>query len=599
MNTTTRLGLKVIDTPAVDTVNQIRESINNHATILDAQYLESTYALRPSAASKGRIHRSTDTGEVAVDTGTVWEPIWGAPSLSRGVLDTGLVGQTRAGRTLAASDFTDCGDANLVALYGCNGLTDGSGNSLSLTNKGSVPFGVGVEGIAASAAVFAGSSAQALYRADTGGGDPLRIQYGSVGGWYKSAFRGGANYQALISKFRVTGNQRSYWLGADTNNLARFQISLDGTSSLIATGVSDINDDRWHFIVGVYDGGTVKIFVDGQLEGTTVATGATLFGGTAPLNIGAYDADGSTAAVNSSYGRADECFVSGSAQTTEQIRHLYGVALAHGGNAPRRASLRVTRMRKGAALANGDFPSNPVAAYNFSAGALTELNGGTVFAATGGVGQAPGPDGVAKSALSLQAGNYLQRTDAGLPATTTDRSFGIWFNTASLTNQNVMGWASNGARLTISSAGLLQSESGSGPDVITGPFVADGKWHQATVVETNSPADGLKRKLYLDGALVGSSTVLGSITGAGANGFRIGANAAGTSPLTGLVARPWVHSALLTWEQVQKIYMKSAAMLGASPKEAGEHVELLDATKIVVVGDTLEPQWLLDMEVSR
>ena len=50
-----------------------------------------------------------------------------------------------------------------------------------LLNKGAVPFDVGINGQANTAAKFVGSTAQALYISDTGATDPFRIKTGSIG----------------------------------------------------------------------------------------------------------------------------------------------------------------------------------------------------------------------------------------------------------------------------------------------------------------------------------------------------------------------------------------------------------------------------------
>ena len=64
------------------------------------------------------------------------------------------------------------------------------GSGGPLVNLGAVPFGVGINGLAATAAVFAGSTGQALYIADTGAADPFRIRTGSWGCWFRTAKRG-------------------------------------------------------------------------------------------------------------------------------------------------------------------------------------------------------------------------------------------------------------------------------------------------------------------------------------------------------------------------------------------------------------------------
>src|SRR4051812_17753160 len=55
------------------------------------------------------------------------------------VLDVGQPGQIRAGRQLAATDFTKMGLAAPAGLWNLGDLTDASGNGRSLLNKGSVP----------------------------------------------------------------------------------------------------------------------------------------------------------------------------------------------------------------------------------------------------------------------------------------------------------------------------------------------------------------------------------------------------------------------------------------------------------------------------
>ena len=606
--TTTRLGLKVIDTPAVDTVAELRQSINNHATILDAQYIESTFGTRPAAASKGRVHRSTDTGEIAIDTGSAWEPLWGPASISRSVLDVGLVGQSRAGRQLAASDFTDCGALAPIGLWNLGSVSDVSGNGLNLTNKGSVPFGIGIEGAAASAAVFAGSASQGLYRVDGGGGDPLRIRTGSWGCWFKTAKRG--TVQSLIGRYGAAG-QRAFQMEIASSNNIFSSVYLDGTTSVGPTTatITDVCDDRWHLAVAVYNGSVLRLYIDGVLEATgpVTAAGGGLFQGASELCIGARGLDNTGTSLDiPNYGRIDEAFVTGEVLTADQIRHLYGCKFAHGGASPRRSSLRVTRRRLGAALANGDFPATPLRVYNFAAGALTDLNGGAAVAAVGGgaIVAAAGPDGQKDSAVMFSGAHTgLGSSDTGLPATTASRSYGAWFNTAQqgVAAQTILCWgtvSSAHAVVWIDINGMINCNSGA--DSIVGPFVADGRPHHVLAVEENAPADGVKRKLYLDGVLVGTSTTLTSLTLVGANGLRIGADAgAGGNPFRGTISRAVVYAGALTWEQVQAVYMKASALLQASPKDAAHKVERLGGSNVVFIGDDFDPQHLIDLEVSR
>lgn len=531
----------------------------------------------------------------------------------RAVLDTGQVGQTRAGRQLAVQDFTDCGAAAPIGLYNCSDTSDASGNGYTLTNKsGLVAFGVGIEGAASTAAVLTGASNQGLYRSDSGGADPFRIKTGSVGAWFKSPRpNSGLDFYA-ISKYRATGNQRAYRLGADPTGYARWTVSTDGATTNDLIGTALICDDRWHFLVGTYDGTTSRIYVDGVLDAelpvSSASAGLPIFQGSGPLNVGAGDVDAATGGFGNVIGRVDEGFVTGEVLSPEQVRHLYGVKLAHGMvTQPRRASLRVTRRRRGAALANGDFPSNPLRAFNFAAGALTDLNGGTAIAPVGGgsIVTAAGPDGLADSGkLFSGAHTGLGSSDTGFPSGTSARSYGAWFNTSGVlaAAQNLVAWGTTAtahASAFVENTGLLTAKSGA--DVITGPFVADGRWHHFAVVEENSPADGAKRKLYMDGVLVGASTTLTSLTLVGTNGFRIGASTASTQPLAGSLSRVFVYAGALGVDTIQQLAMKAGAagLQRSSPKDAADNVEGMWENSLVFIGDDLEPQHLIDLEVSR
>src|SRR4029077_7295586 len=146
-------------------------------------------------------------------------------------------------------------------------------------------------------------------------------------------------------------------------------LSNDGTigNAFSASGLTDCTDDRWHFIIGTYDIGVMKIYIDGNLE--SFATGSPvhlpIFGSPAPLNIGGYNADGSAAATQPFYGRIDEAFVTSDVLSDEQIRNLYCASIPHAlGSAPAHGTMNVRRKRRGSPLATTDFPIQPLRLYN-------------------------------------------------------------------------------------------------------------------------------------------------------------------------------------------------------------------------------------------
>ena len=511
---------------------------------------------------------------------------------ARAVLDVGMPGQIRAGRQLTAADFTALGLSAPIGLWNLSDLTDVSGNGRNLTNKGAVPFGVGINGAAATAAVFAGSTGQALYIADTGAADPFRIRTGSWGCWFRTAKRGVV--QTTVSKLSAAAS--AYTMAVHSSNALLVYVH-DGTSGFSLIGTSDVSDDRWHFGVATADGSALRLYVDGMLE-ATAAFGA-LNSAAAPLNIGAEKADAAVAAANPHYGRVDEAFVTADVLSDDQVRVLYCAKLAHGyALTPTRATLNVRRRRRGGAFAVADFPTQPLRLYNFTNQGVNDEGSNGVTLTQGAAYYGPGADGVANGSRGYNGTGSDSATDAGLPAGTAARSYGCWFKTATATGATAFGWGTTGtgdARLVFTPTAV---QTYSGADLITGPFATDGQWHQAIVVEDNAAGDGLRRKFYLDGRLVGGSTVLNAIVLAGANAFRVGAAPNGAAPFTGQVDGAFVCGYALTFEQVAALYAKGSQALAPSPKSEGDHVESFDATSVYATFDALDSTAQVDMGVA-
>lgn len=546
------------------------------------------------------------TGAVGPTGAQGAQGIQGAPgaltttTTARSVLDTGLSGQTRAGRQLAVADFTDMGLATPVGLFNLGSIANlGSGGAL--VNKGTVTFALGITASASEAAQFTGSTAQALYIADTGAADPFRIRTGSWGCWFRTAKR--ATGQSMLQKDTATAGQRAWAQFVSTGNVAVGEVYLDGTTPSSVLGVTDVADDRWHFVCTTFDGSAARMYVDGVLEGSLSAAG-TIFGGSGPLNVGAQRADAATASVSSHFGRIDEAFVTADVLSEDQVRMLYAVKIPHGrASTPSDVTLVVRRRRKGGPLATTDFPSQPVRLHNFTAGVLTDQGSGNTAVTVTGTGSiiaVAGVDGTKDGARQFSGTHTgLASTDAGLPATLTPRSLGCWFKTSVL-NQSVMGWGTsdtNGIRLDIiASAQFRVVDNANG--TFGGPAVNDGLWHHGVCVMDNAAVDGLKGKLYLDGKLIAAKTDLGSITLAGANRFRVGSSYDGTTPFAGTIDGAFVHSVALTPEEVRKLYAVGSQALANSIKNPGDHVEGVDATNVFFVGDTLEPQHTFDLGVT-
>jgi hypothetical protein len=523
---------------------------------------------------------------------------------TQGILDIGMVGQIRAGRQLTATDFTGMGLAAPIGLWNLSTVADSSGNGRSLVNKGAVPFDVGINGLATTAARFSGSTAQGLYIADVGAADPFRVRGLSVGCWFRSAKRDAD--QGMVAKYATTTNL-AFWLQtSSTTRQAQFGVSNTGTfaASKSVLSLTEVCDDRWHFIVATYDGSLLRMYVDGVYESALPGVGP-IFASTAPFTIGGLALDAATIATNPSFGSIDEAFITGDVLSEDQIRKLYCAKITHAlGSVPKRVSINVRPFRKGAALISGDFPTAPLRLHNFSAGALTSEGSQAISLVNNGAAvTVPGVEGSLNNAFHFNAApQSLSAADTTLPSGTGSWSFGQWVKTIVI-NANMAVSYYGGAPYSvlhwIASGGAIVSRNVNAPDDIGGPFIADGEWHFLVTTATNTPTDGVKRKFYVDGRLVGGSTVLNSITLGGANAFRVGSGNLGTDlPLNGSVDSVFICGYVLTAEQIVALYIKGSQTFGNSPKNSGDHVEQMTGSYLLCLFDTLEMQNQIDLAVG-
>jgi len=209
-----------------------------------------------------------------------------------------------------------------------------------------------------------------------------------------------------------------------------------------------------------------------------------------------------------------------------------------------------------------------------------------------------GPDGAKDHAIALIAsGYYLQATDAGMPSGLASRTFGGWFKTASSGTIALLGWGGSPNHIRwYMASGNLASENGGDGLAITN--LADGEWHHIVEVHDNGAADGAKRKLYLDGRIVATSLVMNSITLAGANRFKVGANPSdGSLAYPGQIGTVFVYAGVLTGEQIRALYNKSSQALAPSPKAEGDHIEAVEVGRLLAHFDSINPHDTFDLSV--
>jgi Concanavalin A-like lectin/glucanases superfamily len=521
------------------------------------------------------------------------------------IWDVGMPGQIRAGRDLELMDFEHLGlDAPLGLWNLSNNYNDESGNGRTLINKGGSFFVPGIEGAASSAMQFAGSTSQGLYIPDGGTSDPFRIRTGSISAWVRTAKQG--VLQTIVSK-RLAGaaGQYGYWLRISTANVISFGVSSTGSNVIEIPGISRICDDRWHYVVGTFDGTLMELYVDGVLEASKL-NASLIWPSTGPFNIGAFGADASTDAGEPHFGRIDAVFVTPEILTEARIRNLYCARVPHTlGEVPSRASIAVYPSCKGASLLVTDFPVAPLRLYNFSGGSLGNegSDGSGNLVPTGGPAAVAGVDGTKNNALNFAGAQRLNGTDQSpdLPNGTETVSYGCWLKTGNATaTMYIIQWGAtnsvNDAKIYVQTGRLF---FGSGADLKDSTvFIADGDWHFIAVVHDNSEPVGIKRKLYLDGRLIFQSNVLNSITLGGAGKFAIGQSITNTNPLTGQVDTVFVTDEALTLEEITQLFSKTLHEHMPSPKNVGDHIEAMADDHLLVAFDTLDISNRISVKVA-
>lgn len=84
----------------------------------------------------------------------------------------------------------------------------------------------------------------------------------------------GGFWPSVVSKFDNIGGLRyGFWFGIAGGGTVGMQV-FDGTAGTWPTayGTTNIQDDMWHHIAGVMQSDTLKVFVDGVMEGFVLAT---------------------------------------------------------------------------------------------------------------------------------------------------------------------------------------------------------------------------------------------------------------------------------------------------------------------------------------
>jgi hypothetical protein len=111
--------------------------------------------------------------------------------------------------------------------------------------------------------------------------------------------------------------------------------------------------------------------------------------------------------------------------------------------------------------------------------------------------------------------------------------------------------------------------------------------------------DGVKRKLYLDGRVVGGSTVMNAITLGGAQPrFRIGATCDGTAPFTGQIDGAFVCGYAMTTDEVLRLYAKGSQTSRRARRTRAITSRAYDSGSVLFIGDSLDAPHIVDLTLA-
>jgi uncharacterized repeat protein (TIGR01451 family) len=146
----------------------------------------------------------------------------------------------------------------------------------------------------------------------------LHLSSFTVMAWAKAEGNFG-EWRSILTKDQP--GQSEFWFGYASNNKLDFK--FNGQSGLNIDGPSQqvITDTGWHFVVGVYDGSTIMVYVDGALDGSKPYGPMTV--GTGTVNMGITLAWGD----NCFLGVLDEVAIFNYALTSPEIMSYYHMGL--------------------------------------------------------------------------------------------------------------------------------------------------------------------------------------------------------------------------------------------------------------------------------
>ena len=179
----------------------------------------------------------------------------------------------------------------------------------------------------------------------------------TLAAWVNSwSFPGGVE-QRFISKADDSIERRSFWTLAQTNvgeNRLQFRLKAGGSTTTLTAWAGNLPLNTWYHAAATYDGGTMRLYLNGEEVGYTAKSGSIPSGTVIPVHVGR-----SPEGSNYMHGAIDDVRVYRSALSHAEIAEL--VAAGGGPTASEQSSVWLTA---------------PAAGQTFSAPANITLSAG-------------------------------------------------------------------------------------------------------------------------------------------------------------------------------------------------------------------------------
>jgi hypothetical protein len=119
----------------------------------------------------------------------------------------------------------------------------------------------------------------------------------TLAGWINSSDLAVSPYHdgRIISKATGTAEAKHYWMmstiKSGSKSRLRFRLKAGGSTTTLVASSGNLTENQWFHGAAVYDGATMKLYLDGVLVGTRSKTGSIAAGGTVPVWIGGNPTD--------------------------------------------------------------------------------------------------------------------------------------------------------------------------------------------------------------------------------------------------------------------------------------------------------------------